>query len=457
MRRHDLIVIGTGSGNSIVDARFDHLDVAIVEEGTFGGTCLNVGCVPTKMFVVAADVASTVRGSARYGIDATLDAVRWTDIRDRIFERIDPIAVDGERYRREAPNVTVYAERARFVGPKRLRLARGLEVEAEHIVIAAGSRPVLPDVAGLAGPRVHTSDTIMRIDNLPSRLAILGGGVIAAEMAHVFSSLGVEVTVIARSEGLLIHEDTTVSTRFTALARDRWDVRTDTWVIGAEDRESGMRLSLCETGGCIERSTVEADLVLVAIGRVPNSDRLEVTASDVTTYDDGRVVVDDQQQTSVEGIWALGDVTSPHQLKHVANHEARVVRHNLLHPDSPMRADHRFVPRAVFSSPQIAAVGRSERDLAEAEMAYVVGLAEYRDVAYGWALEDTTGFVKLLADPQTGLLLGAHIVGPQASTLVQPLVQAMSTGLPVRDMARGQYWIHPALPEVIENALLDLL
>jgi mycothione reductase len=233
MRSHDLLIIGTGSGNTILDERFDDLDVAIVEEGTFGGTCLNVGCVPTKMFVYAADVARSVATSGRYGIDAAVDKVRWPDIRDRILGRIDPIAVDGERYRREAPNVTVYRERARFVGFKTLGLADGLEVKADRIVIAAGSRPVVPNVPGLTGPRVHTSDSIMRIDDLPASLVILGGGVIAAEMAHVFSSLGTDVTVVARSGGLVIHEDRSVSERFTTIARQRWDVRTDTWVLEA--------------------------------------------------------------------------------------------------------------------------------------------------------------------------------------------------------------------------------
>jgi mycothione reductase len=217
-----------------------------------------------------------------------------------------------------------------------------------------------------------------------------------------------------------------------------------------------MRLTLCETGGLVSTSAVEAELVLVATGRVPNADRLDVAATGVATYDDGRIVVDDEQQTVVPGIWALGDVSSKYQLKHVANHEANVVRHNLLYPQTPIRADHRFVPRAIFSSPQIAAVGATEDQLQRSGAPYHVGIAEFGDTAYGWAMEDTTGFVKVLSDPSTGMLLGAHILGPQASTLIQPLVQAITFGLPAKTMASGQYWIHPALPEVIENALLAL-
>jgi mycothione reductase len=197
-------------------------------------------------------------------------------------------------------------------------------------------------------------------------------------------------------------------------------------------------------------------VLLIATGRKPNSDLLDVAATDVTTMDSGHVVVDDHQETVVEGIYALGDLSSPHELKHVANHEARVVQHNLLHPDERITADHRFVPHAVFTHPQVASVGLTEQKARALGVSYVVSKQDYAGIAYGWAMEDTTGFAKLLADPATGQLLGAHIIGPQASSVIQPLVQAMSFGLGVRDMAHKQYWIHPALTEVVENALLAL-
>ena len=456
MRHHDLLIIGTGSGNTIVDGRFAELDVAIVEEGKFGGTCVNVGCIPTKMFVHTADLAAGTRGSARFGVDAHVDRVRWTDIRDRIFNRIDPIASDGEAYRRESSNVTVYGEHARFTGPKRLALASGEEVTAGRIVIAAGSRAVIPDIPGLSGAYMHTSDTIMRIDDLPASMVVLGGGVIAAEMAHVFSALGTRVSVVARSSRLLMAEDRDVSERFTDVARRRWDLRLSTRVQRVEEMSGRARLHLTSSDDRVDRGTVDAEVVLVATGRVPNSDRLQVAASGVTTHPDGRVVVDAQQRTVVPDIWALGDVCSDHQLKHVANHEARVVQHNLLNPDDPTTSDHRYVPHAIFTSPQIASVGRTEDDLLTSGTPYISGIDGYDTIAYGWAMEDTTGFAKVLADPASGLILGAHIIGPQASSVIQPVIQAMHFGLPALEMARGQYWIHPAMPEVVENALLKL-
>ncbi|GEL17812.1 mycothione reductase [Pseudonocardia asaccharolytica] len=456
MRHHDLVIIGTGSGNSVIDSRFDDLDVAIIEHGTFGGTCLNVGCIPTKMYVYAADVAETIRRSGRYGIDATVDKVRWTQIRDRVFDRIDPIAAAGREYRAErCPNVTVYLGHARFSGPKTLRVERsdgsGVdELSADRIVIAAGGRPDVPAEVTASGVPYETSDTIMRLDAVPERLIILGSGYIATEFAHVFSALGSRVSLVARSGVLLRGLDETLSRRFTELAAQRWDVHLGNPVTGLSGVAGDITVRLTdgtELGG---------DTVLVATGRIPNSDRLDLPAADIPVHPDGRIVVDAQQRTPVEGVWAFGDISSPYQLKHVANHEARVVAHNLTHPDAPRETDHRFVPCAVFTDPQIATVGRTEAQCRAEGLDYTVKVQAFGDVAYGWAMEDTTGLCKIIAERRGGRLLGAHLLGPQASTLIQPLIQAMTFGLGAREMATGQYWIHPALPEVVENALLGL-
>ncbi|RKT73063.1 mycothione reductase [Saccharothrix variisporea] len=455
VRHFDLVIIGTGSGNSIADERFADWDIAIVEKGVFGGTCLNVGCIPTKMFVHTADVAAAPRAGGRLGVDLSLDGVRWTDVRDRIFGRIDPISEGGRRWRAEEnANVTVYEGTARFVGPKTLDTGTGEVITADRFVIAAGSRPVVPDVADLASVGYHTSDTVMRLDELPRRLTILGSGFVAAEFAHVFSSFGVEVTVVARSDLLLRHEDAEIAARFTSVAAEKWDVRLSRKAVRAERASDGsVRLHLEGPDGA---EVVVSDELLVAVGRRPNSDLLDLAATGVELHPDGRIVVDEYQRTSVEGIFALGDISSEYQLKHVANHEARVVQHNLLNPTDLKASDHRFVPAAVFSSPQIASVGLTEEQAGARGIRYVSASQAYASIAYGWAMEDTTGFAKVLADPATGQILGAHIIGPQASSVIQPIIQAMSFGLDARTMARGQYWIHPAMPEVIENALLNL-
>ncbi|PRY42613.1 mycothione reductase [Umezawaea tangerina] len=454
MRHFDLVIIGSGSGNSIPDERFADQRIAIVEKGVFGGTCLNVGCIPTKMFVHTADVASTPKNAARFGVDEHLDGVRWADVRDRIFGRIDPISAGGLRWRAEDnENVTVYQGLAKFVGPKTLDTGTGEVITADRFAIGAGSRPVIPDVVDLDTVDYHTSDTVMRLDELPASMVILGSGFVANEFAHVFSSFGVKVTLIARSDLLLRHEDREIAERFTSIASAKWDVRLKRKTVRAERTDTGVRLHLEGPDGA---EVVEAATLLVAVGRTPNTDLLDLARTGVTTHPDGRIVVDEHQKTVVDGIYAFGDISSEHQLKHVANHESKVVQHNLLHPDEPRSSDHRYVPSAVFSSPQIASVGLTEEQAVERGVRYVKGTQAYASIAYGWAMEDETGFAKVLADPATGQLLGAHIIGPQAPTVIQPLIQAMSFGLDARTMAKGQYWIHPAMPELVENALLNL-
>jgi mycothione reductase len=451
-RHFDLAVIGTGSGNTIVDDSFADRDVAILEKGTFGGTCLNVGCIPTKMFVYPADLAQAAAHGDRLGLHTRFDGARWPEVRDRIFGRIDPISSAGRDWRaRGRPNVRLFEGHARFVDVRTLDTGTGETITADHVVIAAGSRPVEPEVPGLDQVPYVTSDTVMRIDALPARMLVLGGGFVSAELAHVFSSFGTRVTVVNRSARLLREEDAEISTKFTEIAQERWDVRLGTEVLKVEEYDRGVRATLGDG------STVEADLLLVATGRRSNADLLDLDRTGVEVDDRGLVVVDRHQRTNVAGIWALGDVSNRYQLKHVSNHEARVVQHNLLHPDDLIEADHTHVPSAVFSNPQVASVGLTEEEARAQGRAFVIGRRDYGDTAYGWAMEDATGFAKVLVDPTTGLLVGAHLMGAQASNLIQPLVQAMTFGQTAHDVAREQYWIHPALMEVVENALLDAL
>jgi mycothione reductase len=454
VRTHfDLAIIGSGSGNSIIDERFADRRVAMVEKGTFGGTCLNVGCIPTKMFVYPADVALEAAHGPRLGVESRFDHVRWRDVRDRIFGRIDPISRSGHDWRASNPNVTLFEKHARFVDVRTLDTGTGVTITADQFVIAAGSRPTIPDIEGLDDVGFHTSDTIMRLEELPERLLVVGGGFVAAEFAHIFGSFGTRVTVVNRSGAMLRAEDDEIAERFTRIAQRQWDLRLGLQVGKIERYDGGIRAHL--TDG----STVEVDQVLVAIGRIPNADGLDLDTTGVQVDEDGVIVVDDHQRTTAEGIWALGDVANTYQLKHVANHEGRVVQHNLLHLDTPsamITSRHDAVPSAVFTNPQVASVGLTERQAVEQRIPHVIARQDYAGVAYGWAMEDTTGFAKVLADPATGRILGAHFLGPQASNLVQPLVGAMSFGQSAQEFARRQYWIHPALMEVVENLLLGL-
>ena len=293
----------------------------------------------------------------------------------------------------------------------------------------------------------------MRIGELPSHLVIVGGGFVAAEFAHTFSALGTRVSLVIRGGTLLKHCDDTVCERFTDIASKKWEIHNHCNVIGASKDGSGITLMM-DNG-----ATLQADTLLVATGRIPNGDLLDAELAGVEVRD-GSVVVDEYQRTTARGIFALGDVSSDYQLKHVANHESRVVRENLLldwddtQPQAvrpPLSCRRRCSPirRSQWSvSPKTRL---AHRDTTSDRRCRTIG-----DVAYGWAMEDTTGIAKIIVEADSGKILGAHIMGHQASSLIQPLIQAMTFGLAGQDMARGQYWIHPALPELIENALLAL-
>ena len=445
----DLIIIGSGSANAIPEFLSDW-KIAIVERGTFGGTCLNVGCIPSKMFVLPADMAEEANHSQRLGIDVRFHGADWAAIRDRVFGRIDPIAEGGRQYRATgSDNITLIEGTARFVAPQVLDI-EGERFTADHILIGAGSRPVVPPIPGLVETGFHTSDSIMRLDELPERLGIIGGGYIAVEMGHVFASFGSRVSLFNRSHVLLRAQDAEISQRFTEVFSRRVDVHLEHLPSKIERR--GDTIAIHCRG-----EVIEVDQLLVATGREPNSDLLDVELGGVTCHHHGTIVVDEHMGTVVDGVWAIGDIANEYQLKHVANHEATVAFWNIANPDDLKRVDYTAVPAAVFSNPQVASVGLTEEQANEQGRDFVVGRRDYGGTAFGWALADETSFAKVIVDVGTGLIIGAHIIGPQAASLIQPLIQAMQFGQTAAQLAHEPYWIHPALTEVIENALLEAL
>lgn len=459
MQSFDLIIVGTGTGNGI-PAAFDDWNIALVEKDVFGGTCLNRGCIPSKMFIYAADQAAAFSEAAKLGVHGRLDHVDWPAIVQRVFGRIDAIAAGGEDYRtNRCPNITVFRGEGRLVGPKVLEV-NGEQLTAPHIILAAGARPHLPeDVAGLDRVPFHTSDTVMRLPELPERMVILGGGYIAAELGHVFGSFGTRVDYVLRSSAMLRECDDDVSHRATELYGQRFGLHFNSRQLSVEPGPGGRGVVVHGISQG-EPLRLEADVLLVATGRVPNADRLNVAASGIATDPSGtRVLTDANLQTNVPGVWALGDLTNTEQLKHLANAEGRIVFHNVVNHDRPeawQQIDRSLVPYAVFGHPQIAGVGLTERAAHAAGLPYVVATKDYGGTAYGWAMEDSTSFCKLIAHRETRHLLGAHLIGPQASTLIQPLIQGMRFGQTVDEMAREVWYIHPALTEVVENALLEL-
>ena len=331
--------------------------------------------------------------------------------------------------------------------PSLLNGISGNEVTADQIVISAGANPVVPEFKGLSDTPFHTSDSIMRITSLPKRLVIIGGGFIAIEMAHIFGAFGSEVIIILRGEEFLSEADCSIRERITEIYSDRFTVYFSEEIEHVSYNEEFV-IELKKGG------TLAADQLLIATGRAPNTEFLDPQKGGIECDNDGYVLTDEYLRTSSEGVWALGDVTNPLQLKHTANAEARVVAHNLLNSDNLIKIDRSVIPKAVFGNPQIATVGFTEDELLQKNIPYSKSIRSYSDTAFGWAMEDEQGFVKLLTDPSSQLLLGAHIIGYQASILIQQLVTAMSVSITVEELAKNQLYIHPALTEVVEQALL---
>ncbi len=443
MERFERAVIGSGSGNVVVAGD----RVALVEGGAFGGTCINRGCIPSKMLVYTADLAHAVQRARQFGVHASLDGVDWPAIRDRVFARVDQTSSAGRQGREASDNVSVYSGWARFAGPHELVINDDTHILADQVVIATGGRPAIPSVVERSNVDFETSDTIMRLDSLPSSMLILGGGPVAVEFAHIFCSLGVKIDIVTASPTLMETLDADISRRFTAHALSRWNVHLNANVSSVRGNGAGVELEL-EDG-----TKLGGGLLLVATGRKPNTDNLGLELAGVSVGKDRRIVVDEFGRAA-PGVWALGDCSSPFELKHVANAEARTIAHNLAHPDDLRRLPHDWVPSAVFTDPQVATVGARSQDLHD--RAYLEATQEFGDTAYGWAMQDTIGVCRLYADPATGTLLGAHIMGEQASLLIAPLIQAAAHGQNLAALARDQYWIHPTLSEVLENALLKL-
>jgi dihydrolipoamide dehydrogenase len=451
MRKFDLIVIGSGSGLEVsADVSDAGQSVAIIEEGPFGGTCLNRGCIPSKMLIHCADVMQTIQNAAAFGIQAKVESIDWPFIVKRAFEEVDADAAMIERGNRNAENVEVFKGRGRFTGPKSMAIqGYDEEITADTILIAAGTRPWVPDIPGLDQTPYITSDEALRLPEQPKRLTIIGGGYIAAELAHFFGALGTEVNIIHRRDLMLREEDTDVSRRVTEVYQRRFNMVLDAKVEGVSHQNGEITVEVTTPDG---NQSIKSDTLLMATGRVPNTDILEVAKTGVEVNERGYIGTDEYLQTNVPGIWALGDIVGRYLLKHSANLEASYASNNMLNPDNQVAVDFHAMPHAVFASPQVASVGMTEQKAEGRGAAYVAATYDYSDTAYGASIEDKDGFVKVLADPETGEILGCHIIGTDAATLIQEAANVMRGRMGVDAILQSIY-VHPALPEVIQRAV----
>ncbi|MDA1349419.1 MAG: dihydrolipoyl dehydrogenase [Chloroflexi bacterium] len=448
MDRFDVIVIGSGSGLEVSSEAAERgLSVAVVEEGPFGGTCLNRGCIPSKMLIHSADIMETIKTAGQFGIHEKVERIDWQSIIRRVADEIDGDARAVEEGNQKAPNITVFKGRGRFVADKTLEV-NGQRLTAETVLIAAGTRPRVPEIRGLSDVPYVTSDEALRLPEQPERLAIVGGGYIAAELGHFFGSLGTEVTLIQRGQLLVQQEDRDVSRRFTEISKRKFRVLLDTQISQVYLNTDEVAIEVSTSGNT---ETITSDLLLIATGRVPNSDLTEVGRTGVEVDQRGFVKVDEFLETGVPGIWALGDIVGKNLLKHSANLEAAYVAHNMFNPDSKVAVNYHAVPHAIFASPQVAGVGLTEQAATELGVPYVAATYNYYDTAFGSAIEDRDGFVKVLAHRETQEILGCHIMGTDAATLVQEATNAMRMGHSTDAITQSVY-VHPALPEVVQRA-----
>lgn len=449
MRTYDLAVLGSGSGLDVASqAAARGWEVALVDPGPLGGTCLNRGCIPSKMLIHSADLMVQIAGASTFGINARVDSIDWGRMVARVTESVDEDARHIEKSLLQSSNPCLFQHAGRFRTAHELDVGEEV-IRAERILVAAGSRPRIPEIVGLQDVDYITSDEALRLKRQRESIVIVGGGDVAAELAHFFGALGTRVTLLVRGSGVLRAEDDAVSDTMARIFSQRFDLRLNTTLTHVERDGNGVRGSTVTSDG--EVSHVAAETLLLATGRVPNTDVLDVGSAGIELDEEGFVKVNDYLETSVDDIWALGDIAGRYMLKHSANLEAAYLSHNLFHPDDRIAVDYTAMPHAVFTNPQVAAVGQTERELQDEGRDYLVSTYPYDRSAYGSAIEDHDGFVKVLVGPDSRTILGCHIVGHQASTLIQEVVNAMRAGTGPSAVT-GSIYVHPALPEVIQRA-----
>jgi dihydrolipoamide dehydrogenase len=447
MQEFDLIVIGSGSGLDVANAvAQEGLRVAIVEKGRMGGTCLNRGCIPSKLLIHSADVAETIKSAGQFGINVSGFSLDFEKIISRTNGIVDSDS-DGIRQAfSEIDNPKLFPQECRFVGEKTIS-AGGQTIKAEKILIASGTRPAIPEIKGLEGTGFITSDEALRLKKQPRVLTIIGGGYIAAELAHFFGSLGTKINIIQRRNVLVPDEDGEVARKFTEVFSKKYNVYLG-YSTESVSKNSGMFTIVAKnfSGKKIE---IESDQLLVATGRVPNSDTLDLGKTGVKTDGGGFIAVDKHLETNVKGIFALGDAVGRYLFKHAANHEAQYAYYNLTH-DKKIPVDYAAMPHAIFSSPQVAGAGYTEQELKGSNIPYTKAVYPYIRTAMGEAIEDRDGFAKLLAS-KDGKILGCHIIGSHASILIHEVLVAMKLRAGVNSISSTVH-IHPALSEVVSRA-----
>lgn len=448
--RFDLIVVGSGAGLDVANAAAQSgLKVALVEKSKIGGTCLNRGCIPSKLLIHSADVAEVIRTAGQFGIQVEKFTIDFRKIISRTNNIIDSESEGIRSAFSQIENPKLFPVEARFIGKKELLIGNRI-ITAEKILLASGTRPQIPKIEGLEAGTYITSDEALRLERQPRTLTIIGGGYIAVELGHFFGSLGTKINIIQRRGLLLPREDEEVANKFTEIFSKKYDVH-----LGASVQRimrKGDEIVVSATNLAGESIEIESDQLLIATGRIPNSDILAVENTDIDLDKRGYIMVNEFLETNVRGIFALGDAIGKYQYRHSANLEAQYAFNNISHTDKKIPVNYAAMPHAIFSSPQVAGVGFTEQELRDKGIKYAKSIYPYAQTAMGEAIEDNDGFVKFLIDKSSGKILGCHIIGTDASILIHEVLVSMRSSTGTISDIRQTVHIHPALSEVVSRA-----
>ena len=460
MKEYDLISIGTGSAMNIVSIMVQEnpqMKVAVIDKDEPGGICLTRGCIPSKLLLYPAELVRMIGEAGELSIDVN---IRKIDFR-RIMERMRTlIQKDIDMIRQglsHSENIDYYPTVAEFISPYTLKVANET-ITSKMIFLCTGSKPIIPPIKGLDEVGYLTSDTVLGMNQLPRSMAIVGGGYIAAEYGHFFSAMGSEVTIIGRNPQFLKQEEPEVSALSKRAMGKHMTILTNHEVHEAEKTSMGKKRLIAVNRKNEERVAVAADEILIATGRGPNTNVLHPERAGIDTDKKGWILVDENLETSQPNIWAFGDANGRHLFKHVANYESLVVYYNAV-LNRKMKANYHAIPHAVFTYPEIGSVGLKEKEVIEkyGKNKVLIGMYLYEDTAKGEAMGVKDYFVKVIVEKETMKILGAHIIGPYASVLIQEIINLMYTPEQSAEPIINGMHIHPALNEVVERAFRSLM
>ena len=458
MKEYDLIVIGTGTGTIVSEAAINespNLKVAIIDKDDPGGICLTRGCIPSKLLIYPADITRIIQRSKEFGIISEIKKIDFLLIMDQMRTTINR---DIENIRfglSNSKNIDYYPKQAEFIAPYTLKVDNRL-MKSKKVILCTGTRPSIPPIESLEEVGYLTSDSLLKQKKLPKSIAIIGGGYIAAEFGHFLSAMGAEVIIIGRNPQFLPKEEPEVSVVSRRELSKHLSIITNSEVRKVEKIPQGKKLTIFNRS-TKKSSFIIADEILIATGRKSNSDILHPELAGITIDKNGFFIVDEYLQTSQPGIYALGDANGNYLFKHVANYEAKIVYYNLI-GNLKIKIDYRAIPHAVFTEPEIASVGMKEKEAISkiGRDNVLIGFYRYEDTAKGEAMKVKEFFVKVILQQKTGKILGAHIIGPQASILIQEIINLMYTKSQSAEPLMQSIHIHPALSEVVDRAFRSL-